>query len=274
MKSLLVIHEVEDKLDDLKKRIKLAQHAGAHLNIVVLGAIRVVPMTAAPGVPDFYYSEYNKELIDAGRARVKQIDTLVAAENVSATVTLECRDPALVEQTCQHHAMFSDASLFPTGAVLDKDLMTRAFNGALLESGAPVLMLGQDAETLPDVSTILYAWNGEPQAAKAIHESLRWINGKAKAHIVLIDPDENVMGPNPGDNMAAFMARQGLDVIVERLPGGARDVSEVLLEHATDIGADLLVMGAYGHSRLREWLLGGTTRNILQQAQLPVLMCH
>ena len=274
MKTLLVIHEIEDKIDDLKKRIKLAQHAGAHLNIVVLGAIRVVPMTAAPGVPDFYYSEYNKELIDAGRARIKQIDALLAEENVSATVTLECRDPALVEQACQHHAMFSDVSLFANGGVLDKDLLSRAFNGALLESGTPVLMLEADAEALPDVSTILYAWNGEPQSAKAIHQSLAWINGKAKAHIVLIDPDENVLGPNPGDNMAAYMARQGLDVVVERLPGGTRDVSEVLLQHASDIGADLLVMGAYGHSRLREWLLGGTTRNILQDARLPVLMCH
>lgn len=274
MRTLLVIHEIEAKIDDLKKRIKLAQHAGAHLNIVVLGAIRVVPMTAAPGVPDFYYSEYNKELIDAGRARIKQIEALVAAENVSATITLECRDPAMVEQTCQQHAMFCDTSLFPNGGVLDKDLVVRAFNGALLESGSPVLLLDADAQTLPDVSTILYAWNGEPQSAKAIHESLRWINGKAKAHIVLIDPDESVLGPNPGDNIAAYLARQNLDVIVERLPGGDREVSEVLLQHATDIGADLLVMGAYGHSRLREWLLGGTTRNILQQAKLPVLMCH
>ena len=274
MKTLLAIHEVGEELTDLKKLIELAQHADAHLNVVVLGVVRVVPMTAAPGVPDFYCSEINQELIDAGKARVKKIEALVAAENISATVTLECRDPALVEQTFLHHAMFCDATVFPNGSVLCNDLKTRAFNGALLETGTPVLMLGPNGHTLPDIKTIIYAWNGEPQAAKAVHDSLRWIKGKAKAHIVLVDPDEYALGPNPGDNMAAYLARQGLDVVVERLPGGRREISDVLLEHAVDINADLLVMGAYGHSRLREWLLGGTTRNILQRAHLPVFMCH
>ncbi|MEP0945091.1 MAG: universal stress protein [Rhizobiaceae bacterium] len=274
MKTFLAINEVEEELTDLKKLIAMAQHANAHLNIVVLGVVRVVPMTAAPGVPDFYYSEINKELIDAGKARVKDIEALVAAENVSATVSLECRDPALVEQTFLHHAMFCDSTVFANGSVLDSDLKTRAFNGALLETGTPVLMLGPNGNTLPDVNTIMYAWNGQPQAAKAIHASLRWIEGKAKAHLVLVDPDEYALGPNPGDNMAAYLARQGLEVVVDRLPGGRRETSEVLLEHAVDVNADLMVMGAYGHSRLREWLLGGTTRNILQGAHLPVLMSH
>lgn len=274
MKTLLAIHEVEENLDGLKNLIELARHADAHLNIVVLGVVRVVPMTAAPGVPDFYYSEINKELVDAGKACVKLIEGLIATQNISATVTLECRDPALVEQTILHHAMFCDATVFANGSVLERDLKTRAFNGALLESGTPVLILSKDATQLPDVKTIMYAWNGEPQSAKAIRQSLTWINGKAKAHVVLVDPDENILGPNPGDNMAAYLARQGLEVVVDRLPGGRREVSDVLAQHAVDVNADLLVMGAYGHSRLREWLLGGTTRSILQQAQLPVLMSH
>ena len=93
-------------------------------------------------------------------------------------------------------------------------------------------------------------------------------------HVVLIDPDEYALGPNPGDDVAAYLSRQGLDVTVDRIPGGRREVSEVLLEHATDISADLMVMGAYSHSRLSEWLLGGTTRDVLAQARLPILMSN
>ena len=274
MKTLLAIHEVDEDLSDLKQLIKLARHADAHLNIVVLGVVRVVPMTAAPGVPDFYYSESNQEMIKAGKARVKQIDALVAAEGVSATITLECRDPALIEQTFLRHSMFCDATVFPNQSVLKSDLTTRAFNGALLDTGTPILVLGPDAEALPTIKTIMIAWNGEPQAAKAVHECLRWIEGDAEAHVVLVDPDEYVHGPNPGDDLAAYLSRQGLKVTVDRLPGGRREVADVLLEHAMDIDADLLVMGAYGHSRLLEWLLGGTTRDILQKAQLPVMMAH
>ncbi|NKB52508.1 MAG: hypothetical protein GKR97_09830 [Rhizobiaceae bacterium] len=274
MKTLLAIHEVDGDLGDLKQLISIARHAGAHLNVVVLGVVRIVPMTAAPGVPDFYYSETNSEMIEAGKARVTEIEALVAAEDVSATITLECRDPALIEQTFLHHAMFCDATLFANQSVLKSDLTTRAFNGALLETGTPILVLGPDAETLPTVSTIMIAWNGEPQAAKAVHQSLRWIEGEAEAHVVLVDPDEYTHGPNPGDDLATYLSRQGLKVTVDRLPGGRREVADVLLERAVDINADLLVMGAYGHSRLREWLLGGTTRDILQKAQLPVLMAH
>ncbi|MEP1208574.1 MAG: universal stress protein [Rhizobiaceae bacterium] len=274
MKTLLVIHEVEEELDDLKILINLARHAGAHLNIVVLGVVRIVPMTAAPGVPDFYYSEANHELIEAGKARVKEIETLIMKEGISASVTLECRDPALIEQTFQRHSMFCDSTLFTNQSVLNSDLRTRAFNGALLDTGTPVLVLGAGADTLPTISKIMIAWNGEPQAAKAVHECLRWIEGEAEAHVVLVDPDEYALGPNPGDELATFLSRQGLKVTVDRLPGGRREVADVLLEHAVDINADLLVMGAYSHSRLREWLLGGTTRDILQKAQLPVMMAH
>ena len=274
MKTLLAIHEVDEDLADLEQLIKIARHANAHLNIVVLGVVRIVPMTAAPGVPDFYYSETNQEMIEAGNARVEEIEKLVAAADLSASITLECRDPALIEQPFLRHSMFCDATLFTNQSVLQGDLRTRAFNGALLDTGTPVLILGKDATTLPTVKTIMIAWNGEPQAAKAVHECLRWVEGEANAHVVLIDPDEYALGPNPGDDSAAYLSRQGLKVTVDRLPGGRRNVADVLLEHAVDIDADLLVMGAYGHSRLREWLLGGTTRDILQKAELPVMMAH
>ena len=222
----------------------------------------------------YYYNEANQELIDAGKARVKEIDDVLQKENLSATVTLECRDLALVEQTLLRHAMFADATIFPNQTVLSTDLATRAFNGALINSGTPVIILGAGEVKLPDLKKVMYAWNCEPEAAKAVHQSLSWLNGATEAHVVLINPDEYVQGPNPGDDIAAYLARQDLKVSVDRLPGGRRDISEVLLEHATDIGADIIVMGGYGHSRLREWLLGGTTRDVLEKAEVPILMAH
>jgi nucleotide-binding universal stress UspA family protein len=274
MKTLLAIHQIDEELDPFKEVIQLAAVEGVHLNILVLGLVRAVPMVAAPGVPDFYYSEINQQIIDAGKARVKELNALVAAESLSATISLECHDPAIIEQTVLRHAMFCDATVFQNQSVLNNDLKTRAFNGALLDTSTCVLVLGAESTQLPVVKTVMYAWNGEPQAAKAIHQSLNWINGPAEARVVLVDPDEYSMGPNPGDELAAYLTRQGLTVTVDRLPGGRRDVSEVLLEHAVDTNADLLVMGAYSHSRLREWFLGGTTRDILLNAPIPVLMAH
>lgn len=274
MKTLLAVHEVERDLDNIKPFIALAQEANAHLNIVALGVIKLMPAAAGPGIPVYYYDAENNELLKAGKERVNEIEALVQKENLSATVTLECRDPALIEQTLMRHAMFADATVFPNQTVLDTDFMSRAFNGALLNSGTPAIILGAGANKLPDVKKVMYAWNDEPEAAKAVHQSLAWVEGAKEAHVVVVDPDEYVQGPNPGDDIAAFLARQDLAVSVDRLPGGRRDIADVLLEHATDIKADLLVMGGYSHSRLREWLLGGTTRDILQKATIPVLMAH
>ena len=102
MKTLLAVHEVEDDLSTFSPIVRLAQGADIHLNVVVLGIVRVVPVTAAPGVPAFYYNETNEEMIEAGKQRVKQVSAMLADENISATVTLECRDPAVIEHDHHH----------------------------------------------------------------------------------------------------------------------------------------------------------------------------
>ncbi len=274
MKTLLAIHDVEQSTDGVKPVIELAKKAEAHLNVLVFGVIQVVPVAAAPGVPAYYFSKENDELLRQGKDRVQEIERLLQDENLSASVSLECRDAALTEETILQYAMLADATVFPNQAVLATERKTRAFNGALLNSGTPVIIMGANSKNLPNVKKAMYAWNGEPEAAKAIHQSLRWLSGTIDAHIVIVDPDGNQQGPNPGDDAAAYLARQKFAVTVDRIPSGNRDVSEVLLEHAADIDADILVMGAYSHSRLRQWLLGGTTRSILQTAKLPVLMAN
>ena len=273
MKTLLTIHDADREVDTLDPMIKLSQEIGAHLNIVVLGLIHSVPVTAAPGVPAYYFSESNSDLIEACKDRVSEIEKYVQNEGSSASVSLECRDPALVEKTILGHAIFADVAVFANKSVLGIHSHERAFNGSVLNSGRPALIMGADTK----VSTFkkaMFAWNGTPEAAKAMHHSLSWLGSGAEVNVVIVDPDEYKTGPNPGDDIAAFLARRNLKVTVDRLPGGQHDASEVLLEHATDIDADLLVMGAYGRSRFSEWLLGGTTSAILEKAKLPVLLAH
>lgn len=274
MKTLLAIHELDQDLEDIRLMIQMAQSAGAHLNILILSILRTVPVAAAPGIPMVYYSEANQDTIDAGKQRMSDINALLQKEGISASVAFECRDIAVIENTVQRHAMFADATVFPNQTALESPKSNRAFNGALMETGAPVLVLGKDMDTLPDVKTVMYAWNSEPEVAIALRHSLNWIEDATRAHIVLVDPDETIQGPNPGDDIATYLARKNIAVTVDKISSGKREVSDVLLKHASDIGADLIVMGAYGHSRLREWLLGGTTRDILEKATIPVLMAH
>ena len=118
------------------------------------------------------------------------------------------------------------------------------------------------------------AWNGEPEAASAIHLAVPMLASTEEVHLVLVDPEGGVTTASPGDAMAVFLARHGLKVTVDVIASAGRDVSQALLQHALDKDADLIVMGAYGRSRLREWLLGGTTRTMLEKATIPLLMAH
>jgi len=274
MKTLLAIHDVDQTIDSLGPVVAFAKEMGAHLNVVVMGMMHSVAAVATPGAPVYYYDDYNREIVESCKIRMGEVETMVQEAELSASVTMECKDPGVIEGTVLGHALLTDVTVFASRSVLAGHSREASFNGALSNSGRPILILGADNKPIPPIKTVMFAWNGSPQSAKATHHSLPLLPEGVKAHVVVVDPDEYKTGPNPGDDVAAFLARKGLQVTVDRLPSVQRDPSDVLLRHAKDIGADLLVMGAYGHSRFREWLLGGTTRYVLERADLPVLMAH
>ncbi len=95
-------------------------------------------------------------------------------------------------------------------------------------------------------------------------------------HVTMVDPvaASRVSGDEPGADIATYLARHGVNVSVETLPSAGRFVTDTLQRHALDINADMIVMGAYGHSKLLELILGGVTKSMLKEAKLPILMAH
>ena len=91
--------------------------------------------------------------------------------------------------------------------------------------------------------------------------------------VLAVDPERyRDYGREPGTEIARHLARHGVEVDIQRVSSGGEDIGRVLLSQAASFGADLLVMGAYGHSRLSEWIFGGVTKTVLREAELPVLM--
>lgn len=97
-----------------------------------------------------------------------------------------------------------------------------------------------------------------------------------EVRLVLVDPveSESGHGSEPGADAAAFLARHGAKVAVDRLPSQGHSVAEILGRHAMDCAIDLMVMGGYGHSRMRERIFGGVTKSILEEPPVPVLMAR
>jgi nucleotide-binding universal stress UspA family protein len=109
-----------------------------------------------------------------------------------------------------------------------------------------------------------------------MRESLEILAGANEVRLILVDPaeGEDHHGAEPGADAAAYLARHGVKVTVDRLPSSSHAVAEVLRRHAVDTSAELMVMGAYGHSRLRERIFGGVTKSMLESQSLPILMAR
>ena len=144
----------------------------------------------------------------------------------------------------------------------------------LFGCGRPVLMVPRYGDFPRMGDHVLVAWNGSAEASRAVHDAFPFLAQARKVTILSVNPDADETGDLPGADIARHLARHGIDVVVTRTDGRDIDTSDVLLNFAADEAADLLVMGGYGHSRLREFAFGGVTRSILRTATLPVLMAH
>jgi nucleotide-binding universal stress UspA family protein len=157
-----------------------------------------------------------------------------------------------------------------TGALL-QDLP----ESVILNGCCPVLVVPFAGHFAAIGNTVLVAWDGGMQAARAIRQALPLLACASRVVVAIADPviGDDEHGEEPGADIALYLARQGVAVEVLVVASGG-DVGESLLAAADRVQADLLVMGAYGHARLREIMLGGATRTILQAATLPVLLSH
>jgi nucleotide-binding universal stress UspA family protein len=123
---------------------------------------------------------------------------------------------------------------------------------------------------------VLVGWNASREAARAVNDALPMLAGATTTCILAANPERGIggHGEEPGADIALHLARHGLSVTVEHRVAPDVPDADLLLNHASDMSADLLVVGAYGHSRLREFVLGGVTRTLLRQMTVPVLMSH
>jgi nucleotide-binding universal stress UspA family protein len=146
-----------------------------------------------------------------------------------------------------------------------------ALEAALFESGRPVLIA---PPTPPDKlgDVVVVAWNGSTETARTIALAMPFL---AQAETVLVLSVEDGMVPGPsGGEVAHGLMRNGIAAKTQQIRAGDRPVGAAILDHCREVGADLLLKGAYTHSRLRQMIFGGATSHILGAAELPVIMAH
>jgi nucleotide-binding universal stress UspA family protein len=150
----------------------------------------------------------------------------------------------------------------------------------VLGAGRPVLMVPYAGSFAEIGRRVLVAWNGTREAARALHDAMFVLERADSVTVIEVEPSSKSTG-EPADtgrlsagDVAAALGRRGIAARAETETAGDIGVDDLLLSRAADLAADLLVMGAYGHSRLREFVLGGVSRGIFRHMTLPVLLAH
>jgi nucleotide-binding universal stress UspA family protein len=145
-----------------------------------------------------------------------------------------------------------------------------------LASGRPSLVIPYIGPPPTLGQRVTVAWNASREAARAVSDALPFLERAQAVDVVAVNPGDSPFGhgEEPGADIALHLARHGIKVEVERIETRDLDAANAILSHIADRSSDLLVMDAYGHSRLRELVLGGVTRTILRDMTVPVLMAH
>ena len=144
----------------------------------------------------------------------------------------------------------------------------------LFESGRPVIFVPYIQKAPFKLDNVMVCWDGSRPAARAIGDAMPLLVKAGGVEIVIVTNERGKQDEIEGADMGQHLARHGVKVDVHRIPGGDIDIADALLSHAADSGTDFIVMGGYGHSRFREFILGGVTHSIFRSMTVPVLMSH
>jgi nucleotide-binding universal stress UspA family protein len=142
-------------------------------------------------------------------------------------------------------------------------------------SGRPTLVLPESPASRPfELNTVVVAWDFGRAATRAVADAIPVLEKAKHVRIVTVMNEKTIDSKHSSEELAKNLSRHGIDVILDRVDAAGHAIGEVLRKQTAGCNADLLVMGAYGHSRFREWVLGGATQGILSQPPLPVLFSH
>lgn len=262
---------VDEPSSALSYGLSLAQQAGAHATIqaaslkVVLGSAFMGTMGAN------LVAAHNKQLRDLAAVVAEKAAGDAAAAGVSASVDTPQLSYTQLVEVFVAQAMVHDL------AVLDSETATvnadRGLIEALLfESGRPVIVVPPGCETFK-YRRILVAWDASPRAARAVNDAMAFLKSAEAVEVVAIGSEKELAQSVPGAELAPHLARHGINVSVKNLVAHGR-IADTLAEQASLYEADLLVMGAFNHSLMREWVLGGVTQSMLKQSKVPLFLSY
>ena len=253
--------------------VSVAKTFGAHITGIAFVYEPVIPDTVMGGIPTDLIELQREENTKAASAAVSRFEAAAKAAAVSAATRVLDASLGGAAATFGQIARRFDIAVVGQAQPERGAAEELMIEGALFESGRPVIVVPYIQKQGLKLERVMACWDGGRTAARAIGDAMPLL-ARAKAVDVVIVTERDKNDEVTGANMSEHLARHGVRAEVKRIAKGDIDVQAAILDYAADSGADLIVMGGYGHSRLREFILGGVTRSILKSMTVPVLMSH
>ncbi len=288
----LPITDAGDLADCLAEALPLARAFGGH---VCVDFIRPDPRGNIPFVGEGLTADVIQDLVEAaereGRARADRALAVFRDHLAAGGVAIEEDEPARDEASARFHesvglitervgrmARVHDVSVVPRPGADHRPEASELFDEALFRSGRPVLLAppraAHERRSGPDRSPyrrVVIGWNGRAEAARAVADALALLRRAEEVDVVTVG-DEHPERPGV-EGLRRYLARHEIAARIVRRPA-THDVAEALLDHARERKADLLVLGAYSHSRWREMIVGGVTRHMVHHSPIALFMSH
>lgn len=263
--------------EPVEQAVRFAKLLGARMSALTFEIDIHVPSNplavAVLDLPAMIAAEESKSASNA-KDLVTAFSAAADKQGVPAEHFIERCAPARMPDVVVEYARLRDLTIIPVGepAAFQQPIAETVIFG----SGRPVLILPDDRQRIKPISldTLGIAWDFSGPAARAIADALPLLQRAQSIRVVTVTNEKTIEARRRGSDLARHLAVHGVEVILEEEDAAGRAIGDVLDAYSRERELDLLVMGAYGHSRAREFILGGATRSILRTPPLPVLLSH
>ena len=252
--------------------VSVARTFDAHLAGIAFAYEPVLPAIVGGGIPESVIEEQREENEKAAKSAVAQFEAV--AKDVKHETRIVPASLAGAADTFGEIARVFDLAIVGQSErdrVGPEELIVE---GGLFGSGRPILVVPADYQGGMRLDRVLVCWNGGRNAARATANAIPFLRRANAVEIVTVGTEASTAAETSAAGLSRHLARHGITAEVKRIESRNLKVSAAILAYAAKSGASMLVMGSYGHSRLREFILGGTTRGVLAAMTVPTLMSH
>lgn len=255
----------------------LASTFGAHVNgIYIIPAPQIYPSGAIDIIPvvvdasQIFFRDNASAVSEAFESRMRQEGVNHSFIKIDSGSTYLADDMIAASEIADLVVCMGAGEKTTTG--MEDNFLERL----IMSIGRPILVLPKQYAKPLNFDEIVVGWNGSKESARAVFDALPILKLASNVHVTVVDPQkiDNLRGELAGVDIVESLSRHAIKATADTYPTNGEGPGAALIEHARDIGAGLIVMGAYGHSRLREYIFGGATRTILAELDRPVLMSH